>query len=843
MTLVGVPGIGKSRLVYEFFRQGVETDPELIYWRQGRCLPYGDGVTYWAVAEMVKSHAGVLETDAAGAAGEKLGRAAEEAVGDDVRWVLPHLRLLLGLAEESDPGADRQAEAFAAWRRFFEGLAEQRPLVLVFEDLHWADRGLLDFLDHLAEWATGVPLLVVCTARPELLDRSPGWGGGKLNVTTLRVAPLSEEETSRLLGELLGRPVLPAEAQQALLTRAAGNPLYAEQFARVVAERGSAEDLPLPENVQGLIAARLDLLPAEEKRLLQDAAVVGRTFWTGPLAAMGAEGSIEQVLHALERKEFVRRGRRSSVADEAEYMFRHVLVRDVAYGQIPRSDRAEKHRRAAEWIDSLGRQDDHAEMLAYHYVSALELARAAGTADPALVEAARVALRRAGDHAADLSAFEAAARFYDQALELSPAETDRAQLLFRLGRAQFLSVGEGGKEPLEAGAERSPRAGRPRGGRRSAVDPGHERVPRGRPRCRARRASAGAEPRRRLAAVAFEGRGARDVRPVPDDGCGRGGHRSRRRGAPAGGGAGPAGGARVRAERPRKRPRPSTETQAVWSISSEALRIALEIESPAEILRAYNNLAALHADLGDLRRSSELLALGREAASRFGFIHRIRWFRAERFLEDYWAGRWDEALLRVEEFLAQDAASVPYLEPSCRYGPRHRPGRARRYRQWPSRHRRGRRRLPEVERPAGAVSGARLPCRRTRLGRPRRRSRGGDGRAPPPLARVQSHVSPGPWALGFAHAVAALGRQREFIEVASHVGGRTKWLDAADAVLAGDFTRAARVLEEIGSRPDEAYALLRSGTEAQVRRALDFYRSVGATRFVEGGEAMLAASA
>jgi hypothetical protein len=169
VTLVGVPGVGKSRLVYELF-EAVERRPQLIWWRQGRCLPYGDGVTFWALGEMVKSQAGILEDDDPSTAARKLAAVADE------EWVESHLRPLVGLASSGEGGGDARQEAFAAWRRFFEGLAEERPLVLVFEDLHWADDHLLDFVDNLVEWSSGVPLLVVSTARPELLSRRPGWG-------------------------------------------------------------------------------------------------------------------------------------------------------------------------------------------------------------------------------------------------------------------------------------------------------------------------------------------------------------------------------------------------------------------------------------------------------------------------------------------------------------------------------------------------------------------------------------------------------------------------------------------------------------------------------------------
>ncbi len=433
LTLVGVPGIGKSRLVYEL-SQLVDADPEIITWRQGRCLAYGDGVTLWALAEIVKAQAGISEQDAPSEVAEKLRRAASDVLpAADAAWVESHLLALAGLAEQEEFGGNRRNEAFSAWRRFLEGLADQRPLVLVFEDLHWADESLLDFVDELVDWLTDVPLLVVATARPELLERRANWGGGKLNAATVALAPLTDEQTAELIGSALGSPVLPAATQDALLERAGGNPLYAEQFVELYVERGSTDELPLPETLHGIIAARLDRLAAEEKTLVLDAAVVGKVFWTG---ALGRESDPASAFLSLERKGFVRRQRRSSVEGEAELAFAHALVRDVAYGQIPRGDRAAKHRRVAEWIDSLGRPEDHAEMRAYHWRSALDLSRASGTDDDELLTKARLALRDAGDRAFGLNNHAAAAALYEDALDLWPAEdSERPELLFRHARA------------------------------------------------------------------------------------------------------------------------------------------------------------------------------------------------------------------------------------------------------------------------------------------------------------------------------------------------------------------------------------------------------------------------
>ena len=216
--------------------------------------------------------------------------------------------------------------------------------MLVFEDIHWADDGLLDFIDGLVDWVDGVPLLVVCTARPELLERRPGWGGGKRNATTVSLAPLDDEETARLVLALLGQPLLEADVQRQLVEHAAGNPLYAEEFVRML-EAGGSIDGRLPETVQGIVTARIDLLPAEEKELLQQAAVLGKVFWSDALATVAdlEPWQLQEALRSLERKEFVRREHRSSIAGASQHAFQHALVRDAAYGQIPRVVRAARH--------------------------------------------------------------------------------------------------------------------------------------------------------------------------------------------------------------------------------------------------------------------------------------------------------------------------------------------------------------------------------------------------------------------------------------------------------------------------------------------------------------------
>ena len=385
VTIVGEPGVGKSRLAAELF-QHIDERPDLVTWRQGRCLPYGEGIAFWALGEIVKAECGILDSDSPAEAEAKLGRALPVDEQDSV-WLKARLAPLVGAPSESAS----QEESFTAWRRFLEALNPQGPTVLVFEDLHWADDALLSFLEHLADWSEGVPLLILCTARPELHEQHPTWAAGLRNATTVNLAPLTDEETARLLSSLLQRAVLPAGTQQALLERAGGNPLYAEEFVRLLTDRDllaeGLGDVQLPDSVQALIAARLDTLTPDRKSLLQDASVMGKLFWAGALADMGERDprEVEIALHELARKELVRPARTSSMAGEAEYGFWHLLVRDVCYGQIPRAGRAARHRVAAAWLERKAgdRAEDLADVLAYHYLSALELGGTATDPDQA----------------------------------------------------------------------------------------------------------------------------------------------------------------------------------------------------------------------------------------------------------------------------------------------------------------------------------------------------------------------------------------------------------------------------------------------------------------------------
>ena len=384
MLLVGEPGIGKSRLVLELARALDET-PDLVTWRQGRCLPYGEGVSFAALAEILKAHAAILDSDDTATVEEKLEAVLPE--GEDRAWQRQRLRPLLGL--EASPAS--RDESFAAWTRFVEIVASGGPTVLVVEDLHWAGEVMLAFIEHLLAQDLKVPLLVVATTRPELLQQhdgaltaAPADDDGARRIT---LPTLSQSEAAALIVALL-HAELQEEIGGLVLDLVGGNPLYAEQYGSLLLDRGLlvraadglhvevTEELPLPETVQAVLAARLDTLPPEHKALLCDAAVIGETFWRGGVAALSGRGAseVEEAMEALAARDLVRPMVSASMAGEAEYIFWHALARDVAYAQLPRRVRLAKHTAAADWLKA--KAGERVEELAYHYATALDLARA-----------------------------------------------------------------------------------------------------------------------------------------------------------------------------------------------------------------------------------------------------------------------------------------------------------------------------------------------------------------------------------------------------------------------------------------------------------------------------------
>jgi class 3 adenylate cyclase len=870
VTLVGVPGMGKSRLVFELL-QLVEVEPELTTWRQGRCLPYGEGVAFWALGEIVKAQAGILESDEAEPAEAKLTRAVGDVVGDsqEAAWVTVHLRPLVGLESTRELGGDRQGEAFAAWRRFLEALAEQGPTVLVVEDLHWADEVLLDFLDHLVDWVADVPLLVVCTARPELLARRPGWGGGKPNAATVSLTPLSEADTARLVGSLLGQVLLPAELQAALLARAGGNPLYAEEYVRMLADRGflrrvgatwqleRAEELPLPETVQGIIAARLDTLAAEDKSLVQDAAVLGKVGWLGALAALGdAEpAALEARLHTLERRELLRRERRSAVAGERQYAFRHVLVRDVAYAQLPRAARADKHQRVARWLEALSpdRAEDRAELLAHHWQAALEYARVVGQETAELVTRTQLALRDAGDHALAVNAYGAAIRWYRAALEhCQPSDPLYPSLVLQLGKAQFYGE-QSGVEVLvrardavlaagdhEAAAEAEAMLGELswlEGRQEEAFQ--HQR--------RAVSLLEGAGPSRpkaaalvTLAALRWLAGHSEEAIRIGREGLAIAelvGHDDMRILALE-----VIGAARLN----------FGDLDGLAEIE-RAVAIGIAAHSP-ESARAQMNLGSVLYQLGEVVRGDHLMAAARQTAERFGLARDLRWLEPSQIEKDYRDGRWDAALRAADQFIAESASgNSHYLEPNCRII-------------------RGLIRLGRGEL-AAAVEDADKALAFARNAKDPQalypslafRARallasGSVEAADRQASELLTCLHEDPWTLNvdwlpdLAIVLEQLGRGDPLVEVATRAKLRTPWLEAATVFATGDPKRAAGVYARIGARPDEAFARLRTAERllaagrpveaaAQGKLAMAFYRQAGAIAYLRAGEALLVASA
>jgi tetratricopeptide (TPR) repeat protein len=820
---MGVPGIGKSRLVWELQR-ALEDEPGLVTWRRGRCLAYGDGVTYWALGEMVKAQAGVLETDPAPVVEQKLKRAVRDLIADqgEAAWVERHMRPLLALSG----GSDEQVQAFAAWARFLEALAEWGPLVLAFEDLHWADDGLLDFIDHLGD-SVRAPVVLLCTARPELRDRRPAWGA-RPNAATISLASLSDEATTKLLALLLKQPVVPTELRDALLERAEGNPLYTEELVRMLVDRGvlyrdngdwrlRGGAFPVPESVQGIIAARLDGLAPDEKELLQNAAVVGRNFWPGAVASLAGRErvDVEAKLRALEQRELVRRRRTSAVAGETQLSFHHALVRDVTYSQMPRARRADKHRLAAAWVEALGRPDDHAELIAHHCVMSLE----SGTPSTEDVAHAHAALVRAGKRALTLNAFNSAVRHFKRALELGSAPD--ADLLLALGRARYYAEA-GGEEELS-----------------TARDLLLERGDRGR----------AAEAQTMLVWLAwYAGSGdvalARVQRALElADGLAEG--RSK---------------ADVLTSAARfyavaDRPRDSlpvarealamseaigatdlaavcltyigTSRAALGELGAiddltRAVEVARAANAPEEVVRALVNKAALWIGLGELGRAFDLQAEARELAQRYGLTRGRLWLERELAAECYLTGRWDEAVRIVDRCLDKKA-EPHYLDGFCAIA-------------------RGQIRLARGDL-AGALVDAEWALGRAHeakdaqvlypslafsaevLVRSREQERANElvDELLALLTGEELLTTCIAWPR-LARIAGPLGREHALLAAVRRVRTRTLWIDAAELQLSGRADAAAELYAAIGSKPDEAYAWLAAGDRDRARA---FFEEVG----------------
>jgi tetratricopeptide (TPR) repeat protein len=705
-----------------------------------------------------------------------------------------------------------------------------------------------------------VPLLVIGAARPELLERRPAWAGGKANATTLSLSPLSGEETLQLVRGLAEQHQLSAHAEDTLVEQSAGNPLYAEQFVRVWEERGDGGELPLPETLQSLIAARLDNLPQTEKAVLQNAAVLGKVFWRGAVIAVdGIEpATAAESLNALQRKQFVQRAQRSSVADDSEFAFRHVLVRDVAYNQIPRARRAEKHERAAGWINSLARREDHAEMLAHHYLTALELAEAIGESTTAIAGPARTALRQAGDRAFALHAYPAAHRYYARAIELFPADhAELPELLFRFGQAL-----------ANAGDERSDEA---LARARDALIVAEERG-------RAAEASA-------LLAEIWWHRGRRKLANEELE---------RARGLVAAASDSPSK-AWVLSNVSRSSML-AGDSETALRLGQEALALAEKLDlddvrahalnnigtarcnagdlggiadlersieiatasAPGELARAYNNLATVYGEhVGDVPRERELRREAVRAAESVGDRRLARYSGAILMYDDYAAGNWDEFVAKAQDFIKESERLGGGYQDAFFHASLGEIALARGD---------DADALAEAEQALALAETAGDPqvllaaladasVINLELGNvddAQKLARRLVDRASE-LRKTGSALGNFPFGARLGLAAAKLGIEPELRTVVAIVPAENRWVRPFAALLDGEYAAAADGYAEMapGPSPPEAYVRLHGGkrllesgradeARTQLERALAFYRPAGATRYVREAEELLA---
>ena len=452
--------MGKSRLTSEFLLRAERDGATVV---RGRCLPYGEGITYWPLAEILKGYAGVLDSDPPELALEKIRKAGRELLTDDVTSdpgrATAALAFTVNVADpEFDFGSmeprEVRQEVHAGWRSFFSALAAETPLVVIVEDIHWADPALLDLLDESSERVVG-PVLFVCPSRPDLAATRPAWGGGRRNHSSIALDPLTPEQADRLVHELLTIDDLPPSVHARILERAEGNPFFLEEIVRQLIDEGhlvrdgerwraldEIEQVVIPDTVQAVLAARFDLLDVQDKRVLQAAAVVGRVFWPGPVALLGhlPNDAVDASLRTLEDRELVLSRLTSSLAGQQELIFKHVLIRDVAYESLPRRDRTDAHAAVAGWIEETAgdRAGEMAELLAYHLSTAVALSRdTPGGPSEDLRAAAFRWLLRASDEARRRLVVRKARRLAEEALDLASGDLERTDALEMLARAFF----------------------------------------------------------------------------------------------------------------------------------------------------------------------------------------------------------------------------------------------------------------------------------------------------------------------------------------------------------------------------------------------------------------------
>jgi class 3 adenylate cyclase len=428
VTLFGRAGIGKSRLVTELFRYAESRSPG-IRWCTGHCPPFGENVTYAAFADIVKTEAGILDSDDAATARVRLREAVSRLVPPaEADRLTNALGPLVGL-----PGQQLLAEdTESAWRRFVVALASDRPTVLVIEDLHWADQTMVSFVERLGAVVRDVPLLVLCTSRPELLEREPAWAAAIAGSQTISLSPMNDAHIADMYAALFGQATFPPDMLDKLIELAGGNPLYAHEYFRMLLEQGGltgeahgpATAHPIPDNVHAVIANRLDLLDPDDRLVLQAASVLGVVFWPDAVASTLRlpAGAVERTLRRMEQRDLVRE-QESTREGQTEYRFSHVLIRDVCYQRLPRTERVAQHARIADWLEAVAdttgnRAEDLAEVVANHRYSAHEVARTLQLDTTPYAPPARRALHRAARRAYRLHALDVAATHVTRALRL-----------------------------------------------------------------------------------------------------------------------------------------------------------------------------------------------------------------------------------------------------------------------------------------------------------------------------------------------------------------------------------------------------------------------------------------
>jgi len=438
VSITGPAGIGKSRLTWEFEKY-IDGLVETIFWHRGRSPAYGEGVTFWALGEMVRRRANLTEADDDATTRRQIADSVAQVTDDEEEraWIGGALLTLLGV--EPAPAGGRDA-LFAAWRVYFERIAEQGTTALVFEDLQWADDGLLDLIEHVLEWSKNLPLLVITLSRPDLFDRRPGWASGHKFMTAMALEPLRDEDMRAILAGL--SPGLADRTVEAILARADGIPLYAVEIVRMLVSEGKLRledgayrptgelgDLAVPETLRSLIASRLDALDSTDRTLLQDASILGQRFTLAALAGVTGQApeALEPRLRNLARREFVDMELDPRSPERGQYGFVQSLIREVAYGTLAKRDRRARHLAAARYFEALG-DDELAGALATHYLAAHD-ASAEGAERDAIAIQARRALRSAGERAAALGAHAQAVTFLRQALAVTTEQSDRAGLL------------------------------------------------------------------------------------------------------------------------------------------------------------------------------------------------------------------------------------------------------------------------------------------------------------------------------------------------------------------------------------------------------------------------------